>query len=340
MNERILFVDDDAKILESFRRMFGRDHNLAFAEGGQAGLDILAAEGPFALVVSDIKMPGMDGIEFLTRVKEAYPDTVRMILTGYADQQNAIDAVNEGYIFRFLVKPCKKESLEKALRAGLEQHRLIQAGKEMYGIKRLKKAMQGILLGLTSLVEARDPYTAGHQRRVTDLSRRIGERMGLDAETLNGLCMASMVHDIGKVYVPAEFLNKPGRLSDAEFSIIKSHPQVGFDILDPIDFPWPLGQIVHQHHERLDGSGYPLGLAGEDILIEARIMAVADVVDAMASHRPYRASLGVEEALHEISSRRGVFYDARAVDACVALFTQEGYTLDMTGGAFEMVLLV
>lgn len=333
MSEKILFVDDDPKILQSFRRMFGREHVLALAGSGSDALGLLAAEGPFALVVSDLKMPGMDGIEFLTRVKDAYPDTVRMILTGYADQQNAIDAVNEGYIFRFLVKPCSKEALEKAITAGLEQHRLIQAGKEMYGVRRLKQAMHGILLGLTTLVEARDPYTAGHQRRVTDLSRRIGERLGLDSETLNGLCMAAMVHDIGKVYVPAEFLNKPGRLSDAEFSIIKSHPQVGFDILDPIEFPWPIGKIVRQHHERLDGSGYPLGLAGDAIRIEARVMAVADVVDAMASHRPYRASLGVQEALDEIAAGRGTFYDARAADACIALFTREGYTLEMPEAA-------
>ena len=339
MLDRILFVDDDPKILESFRRMFGRDHDLAFATSGAEALRLLAAEGPFALVVSDIKMPGMDGIEFLTHVKDAHPDTVRMILTGYADQQNAIDAVNEGYIFRFLVKPCTKGVLEKALAAGLEQHRLIQAGKEFYGLKRLKQAMKGILLGLTTLVEARDPYTAGHQRRVADLSRRIGERLGLDAEIVNGLYMAAMVHDIGKVYVPAEFLNKPGRLSDAEFNIIKSHPQVGFDILDPIDFPWPIGRIVQQHHERLDGSGYPFGLAGEAIRIEARIMAVADVVDAMASHRPYRVSLGVQEALDEIMGRRGVFYDASAVDTCVALFTQEGYSLDMSDVAIGPAFL-
>ena len=330
MPDKILFVDDDPKILESFRRMFGRDHDLSFAAGGAQALELMASEGPYALVISDIKMPGMDGIEFLTRVKEAYPETVRMILTGYANQQNAIDAINDGYIFRFLVKPCKKEQLERAIQAGLEQHRLIQAGKELYGLKRLKQAMQGILLGLTTLVEARDPYTAGHQRRVTDLSRRIGERLGLDPETLNGLCMAAMVHDIGKVYVPAEFLNKPGRLSAAEFSIIKSHPQVGFDILDPIEFPWPIAKIVQQHHERLDGSGYPLGLAGDSIRIEARIMAVADVVDAMASHRPYRASLGGQEALDEIQARRGVYYDSQAVDACIELFTKDGYTLEMS----------
>ena len=340
MSEKILFVDDDPKILDGFRRMFGRDHDLAFAAGGARALELLAAEGPFALVVSDIKMPGMDGIEFLTRVKDAYPDTVRMILTGYADQQNAIDAVNEGYIFRFLVKPCKKEALEKAIAAGLEQHRLIQAGKELYGLGKLKKAMRGILAGLTTLVEARDPYTAGHQRRVTDLSRRIGERLGLPAETMNGLCMAAMVHDIGKVYVPAEFLNKPGRLSEAEFNIIKSHPQVGFDILDPIEFPWPLGKIVHQHHERLDGSGYPQGLAGDAILVEARIMAVADVVDAMASHRPYRASLGVEEALRELRDKRGAYYDAAAVDACIHLFTVEGYSLEMSDTAVGPAFLV
>lgn len=331
MPDRILFVDDDPKILKSFARMFSGRYDFETANSGKEGLRLIKEKGPFAIIVSDIKMPEMDGLEFLSLARERDPDGVRMILTGYADLENAMDAVNSGYIFRFLTKPCSQECLEGALESGLEQHRLLQARTEMASVRRIKDAMEGIVAGFIHLVEARDPYTAGHQRSVTTLSLAIAKDMGLDEDRLLGLRLAASVHDIGKVYVPAEFLNRPGRLSAEEFAIIKTHPKVGYDILSPVDFPWPVARMVYQHHERLNGTGYPEGVAGEDILLEARIMAVADVIDAISSHRPYRPGRGLEIALEEIQSKAGEIYDPKVVSICLELLKSGRYSLDLNG---------
>jgi len=173
-------------------------------------------------------------------------------------------------------------------------------------------------------VETRDPYTGGHQRRATNLARAIATEMGLSEEQIDGIRMAGLVHDLGKISVPAGILNKPSRLTEDEFGIVQTHPQVGYDILKTIEFPWPVAQIVLQHHERMDGSGYPKGLVGKDVLLEARILAVADVVEAMSSHRPYRPALGMDKALEEISRNKGVLYDPSVVDACLKVFTEKG----------------
>jgi PAS domain S-box-containing protein len=191
--------------------------------------------------------------------------------------------------------------------------------------QRLRKALEETVAAMGTVVEMRDPYTAGHERRVTQLALAIAIMLGMDEETAAGLRVAADVHDIGKIAVPAEILSKPGRLTVAEFEIIKTHPQVGFDILKSIEFDWPVADIVLAHHERLDGSGYPCGLADGAIPPEARVLAVADVVEAMASHRPYREALGVEAALEEIHRHRGALYDADVVDACTALVTDGGF---------------
>jgi putative nucleotidyltransferase with HDIG domain len=187
--------------------------------------------------------------------------------------------------------------------------------------------MDGIIDAMGLTVEIRDPYTAGHQKRVAEIAQAIAIEMGLSKQQIEGVRMAGVLHDIGKMVVPAEILSKPGRITEHEFGIIKSHPEVGYNILKKIDFPWPIAQIVYQHHERMDGSGYPQGLSGKDILLEASIMAVADVVEAMASHRPYRPALGIDIALEEISKNRGVFYDPEAVDACLRIFKEEKFKL-------------
>jgi len=194
--------------------------------------------------------------------------------------------------------------------------------------RQLRKAMGGIIQAMAQTVETRDPYTAGHQRRVSDLARTIAEEMKLPSDKIEGIRMASVIHDLGKISIPAEILSKPGRISDIEYSLIKCHPQTGYDILKTIDFPWPVADIVHQHHERIDGSGYPLGLGAENILIESKVLAVADVVEAMASHRPYRAALGIDLALNEITVHRGVFYDNDVVDACERVFRVNGYSMN------------
>ncbi len=192
----------------------------------------------------------------------------------------------------------------------------------------LRRALKGVVQAMSVTVEMRDPYTAGHQHRVSRLSVAIAREMGLPERQIEGIRMAGDIHDIGKIYVPAEILSKPGKLTDIEFTIIKTHPQVGFDILKNVEFPWPIADIVVQHHERLDGKGYPAGLKGDAILPEARIIIVADVVEAMSSHRPYRPAHGIDKALEEISLHRGTVYDAVVVDACLRLFKEKGFSLD------------
>ncbi len=191
-----------------------------------------------------------------------------------------------------------------------------------------KIAMEGTVRAIAFTIETRDPYTAGHQRRVTKLACLIGEEMGLSTDRLQGIRMSGELHDIGKIHVPAEILSKPGKISEAEHTIIKTHAQVGHDILKTIDFPWPVAKIVLQHHERMDGSGYPQGLKGEKILLEARILAVADVIEAMATHRPYRPALTTEEALKEISKNKRKLYDARVVEACLKVFKEKKFKFE------------
>jgi len=186
--------------------------------------------------------------------------------------------------------------------------------------------LQGTVEMLARTVETRDPYTAGHQQRVADLAVAIAEKMELDQEQVNAIHMASIVHDIGKINVPAEILSKPGKLSKLEFELIKTHPKIAADLLRGITFPWPIAEIILQHHEKLDGSGYPQGLSGDQIAIEARILIVADIVEAMSSHRPYRESLGIDIALAQIQNEKGDKLDPLVVDACQALF-DEGYHL-------------
>jgi len=198
-------------------------------------------------------------------------------------------------------------------------------------VDKIQRILEQTVDALASALEIRDPYTAGHQRNVAKLACSIAEYMGLSGDQVEGLAVAGTLHDIGKITVPAEILSKPGKLSEFEFSLIKSHSQTGYEILKKIEFPWPIAQIVRQHHERMDGSGYPSGISGEDILLEARILAVADVVEAMASHRPYRSALGINKALEEISQNSGVLYDPEVVETCVKLFTDKKFKFKGNG---------
>lgn len=191
---------------------------------------------------------------------------------------------------------------------------------------KLKTAMDSTIETISKIVESRDPFTSGHQERVARLATAIANDMGLSDELVESIHMSATLHDVGKIHVPAEILSKPSRLNEIEIGLIRIHPEVGYEILKSIDFPYPVARIVLQHHERMDGSGYPTGIKGEDILLEARILAVADIVEAMASHRPFRPSLGIEKALNEISTHRGVLYDAQVVDTCLRLFKKKLFT--------------
>ena len=191
--------------------------------------------------------------------------------------------------------------------------------------ERLRKNMGAIIQAMSTTIEKRDPYTAGHQRRVAKLCRAIATEMGFSWDAIQGLRMAAAIHDLGKIHVPAGILNKPGPMSEHELAIIRMHPRTAYDILKGIQFPWPLAETIYQHHERLDGSGYPRQLRGDQILLEARILAVADVVESMASFRPYRPEMDMETAIEELRSNKGILYDARVVDACIKLITEKGF---------------
>ena len=196
-------------------------------------------------------------------------------------------------------------------------------------VERIKKALEATVQAIAVTVETRDPYTAGHQRRVADLAFAIATEMNLPADKKDGIRMAAIIHDLGKLSVPAEILTKPTKLSEIEFMLIKTHSQAGYDILKDIEFPWPVARTVLEHHEKINGSGYPNGLTGDKIILEAKVLIVADVVEAMASHRPYRPSLGVDLALEEIEKNRETLYDKAVVDACLRLFREKGFRLDI-----------
>jgi PAS domain S-box-containing protein len=194
--------------------------------------------------------------------------------------------------------------------------------------EKLEQILLQTIEAIAATVEARDPYTAGHQQRVALLASAIAREMGLSSEIVHGISLAASIHDLGKIRVPAEILSKPGRLNQIEYELVKGHSQTGYDIIKHIQFPLPIAQMVLQHHERLDGSGYPQGLKDGQILLEARILAVADVVEAMSSHRPYRPGLGADAALQEITDHRGVYYDPVVVDNCIALFREKKFDFE------------
>ncbi len=195
-------------------------------------------------------------------------------------------------------------------------------------LSKLDQAMQGTIQALSKALEEKDPYTSGHQKRVTNLACTIAKEMGLDEDRIQGLYLAGMVHDIGKISIPLDFLTKPTKLTALQFSIIKNHVQIGYDLLKDIEFPWPVADIVLHHHERIDGSGYPQGLTGKDMLLEGKILAVADVVEAMASHRPYRPALGLNTALEQVDNNKGILYDPKVVKACLRVFKEQNFDFD------------
>jgi PAS domain S-box-containing protein/putative nucleotidyltransferase with HDIG domain len=448
----VLVVDDDvplSKTLADILRVKG--YAPTTVGTGKAALEQLKRARPRVAVI-DLRLPDIDGLEVLQRIKKVSPDTECIVLTGYASESSAIEAINLG-AYSYIRKPYDVEQLlltiqraaerkaaEQALRVSEEQYReLVEnaldiifttdlegritssnpAASRVYGhtleelrhlnvadivdaqylplllrkirpkshsarhtkpyellthsrdgssvwvevstrlvlkdgqpaavegiarditarkqaqdelqrsVERLRRTLEQTVYSLATAVETRDPYTAGHQRRVADLASAVAQELGLSEHQTRGVHMAGLIHDVGKIHIPAEILSKPTRLTEVEWNLVKTHPRVGHDILKSIEFPWPVAQIVLQHHERIDGSGYPEGLSGDDILPEARIVAVADVVEAMASHRPYRPARALEEALQEIEDHKGTLYETEAVDACLTVVAKKGAELGL-----------
>lgn len=250
-------------------------------------------------------------------------DSVMGVLAIYAAESNAFDDEEVKLLMELaddLVYGIGALRTRVEREHAMEQNRLNTA--------RMEKALLETIEAIGSALEKRDPYTAGHQRQVAKLAHAIAQEMKLPQEIAEGIYMGCLIHDIGKIYIPAEILSRPGTLTNAEFEIIKCHPQVGYDIIKGIEFPWPVAKMILEHHERMNGSGYPQGLKGDEISLEARILAVADVVEAMASHRPYRPAVGLDRALEEISQNREILYDPRAVDVCLRLFREKGFKFE------------
>ena len=332
---KILVVDDTSASLRLLTDILKEEgYEVRSAISGELALRA-ATSNPPDLVLLDIRMPGMDGYEVCQRLK-AEP-TTRDVPVIFVSAVSETDEKVRGFALGavdFVTKPYQRDELMARVRTHLELHRLRNHLEDLVAertteLKQSEKQLRTSLLdsitALAAMVEMRDPYTAGHQRRVAQLAIAIAHELQLPQEQVEGVHLAGVVHDVGKIRIPAEILSKPGKLSALEFSLIQEHSQNGYEILKSIAFPWPIAQIVQQHHERLDGSGYPQGLKGDQIMLEARIVAVADVVEAMSSHRPYRAALGINSALKEIERGRGTVYDAAVVDACLRLFAEKRF---------------
>ncbi len=333
---KILSVDDEKSIRELIAQFLEMSGFECFvASSAKEAKSILRDQKDISLIISDIKMPGESGLDLIRYVRRKYPDVAAVMITGVNDFLVAEEALSIG-VYDYIVKPFGRNELLISVANALRRRELEIKNRGYIGeleeqvkerTAQLSRAMEGTIQALARVVEWRDPYTAGHQKRVAEIASAIGSGMGLPKDLVDGIRMAGFVHDIGKIAVPSDILNKPGHLSEGEFSLIKEHPKVGYDILKDIDFPWNIAQSVLFHHERMDGSGYPQGLSGNDIPLEARILAVADVVEAMSSHRPYRPALGIDEALKKIQEDKGVFYDSQVVDACIKVFKEKGFKL-------------
>lgn len=310
---KIIVADDEEMIRELLYRQLSKEgYDVTVASNGKEAWELFQKQGADVAVV-DLDMPKMRGEKLVEKIKGISPSTVIIVLTGHGTLESAMKVMELGGD-EYLLKPIMDiNRVSFSIRHAVER-------------QRLQFTFNATILALASVIERRDPYTAGHQRRVSQLADSIGMEMGFSESRMKGLHIAGILHDIGKINIPAEILNRPGKLSRLEFELIQTHSSVGYEILNPIGFPWPVARIVYQHHERMNGSGYPQGLSGDTILLEAKILAVSDVVEAMASHRPYRPQLGIEKALEEIKKNKGTLYDSDVTDACIHLFSENGFT--------------
>jgi HD-GYP domain-containing protein (c-di-GMP phosphodiesterase class II) len=320
---------------------------------------------PFAVAFLDLNMPpGPDGQWTANEIQKLDPAISIILVTGYRSTSTSSDQAVSNFSdnLLYLQKPFYRQEIvqfstalsikwkaerqlmnlhseleslvetrtaellesNKLLKSEIENRKQIQLELEQ-SFANLKKVTDATIQAIALIVEKRDPYTSGHQRRVAELTRALAETIGLSEDQIEGAYVAASIHDIGKISLPAEILSKPIQLSEIEISLIQAHAQAGYDILKGLDFPWPIADIIIQHHERMDGSGYPQGFSGDRISIEARIIGVADVVETMSSHRPYRPSMGIEKALEEITLNSGTLYDSQVVDACLNIFNGKGF---------------
>ncbi len=345
----VLIVDDNATNIDLLVNTLKDSYRLGIAKRGESALEYAEKFHP-TLILLDIMMPEMDGYEVCRRLKaDPLTESIPVIfITAMQDTVNKTKGFELGAV-DYITKPFHVAEVKarvqthitlEEMKAQLRSQNAILGEKVEHKTAELQEMLNGSISSMAQMVEIRDPYTAGHQQRVAQLACAIGLKMGLSAHVIEGIRIAGLLHDVGKIRIPVSILSRAGQLLQAEHDVIKIHPQISFEILKNIPFPWPVAHIVFQHHERLDGSGYPLGLRGDEMLLEAKILAVADVAEAKSSFRPYRPALGIEAALDEIRQNKGTLYDPDVVDACLALFTSDHFTFDYSQGSPGPILCV
>ena len=340
----VLIVDDNATNIDLLVNTLQTDYRLGIAKSGPKALEYVGKQKP-DLVLLDIMMPDMDGFEVCERMK-ADPDTAPIpiiFITAMTETVNKTKGFELGAV-DYITKPFHAAEVKarirthlslKEMRQQLKNQNVILEDQVAQKTAEIRQILNASIRSMALMVEIRDPYTAGHQQRVAELACAIAEKMGLPTSTIDGIRIAGILHDVGKIRIPVAILSRAGQLLDAEYEMLKIHPQVSYEIIKDIPFPWPVAQMVLQHHERLDGSGYPQGLKEDEILKEAKILAVADVMEANSSFRPYRPARGIEAAMEKLSAQKGTRYDAEAVEACLALFNDKSFTFDANGGSIR-----
>ncbi len=333
----VLIVDDNPTNIDLLISTLTKDYRLGVAINGPKALEYVAKQKP-DIILLDIMMPGMSGFEVCSRLKSdpETSDIPIIFITAVDDVSRKIKGFELGAV-DYITKPFLAEEVRERVRTHLDlksmREQLTDRNvdlEQMVSEKtvELEKLLDATISTITLMAETRDPYTTGHMNRVANLACAIAKHMGLSKERIRAVELAGILHDIGKIRIPTSVMNRPGRLLETERELLKIHPEIGYKLLERIPFTIPVADIVLQHHERMDGSGYPAGLKGEEILLEARILAVADATEAQSSYRPYRPALGIDVALEDISKNSGILYDPKVVEACLTLFGQGLFSFD------------
>ncbi|MBN1828520.1 MAG: HD domain-containing protein [Deltaproteobacteria bacterium] len=322
--------EEDCLLITRFLRKHGFNLDIHRIETKEALRDMLDRDS-WDLILCDYTLPRMNARDALACYRENNLDIPFIVVSGTIGEEVAVEMMVSGahdYVMKNRLNRLAP-AIERELRETQMRRERCEAQKALLlSHEKTNETLIGAIKLLSRVSEIRDPYTAGHQKRVALLAAAIGRKLNFSKNSLEALHFAAMIHDIGKISVPTEILVKPSTLSASEFGLIKTHPLVGFELLKDIEFPWPLATIIHQHHERLNGSGYPQGLNDGEIISEAKIIAVADTVEAMMSHRPYRPAIGLHAALDEIERNAGALYDISAVSACIGLFRNKQFSFE------------
>jgi len=316
----LLVVDDEVDNLELLERTLRREYKVITASSAEEALEKLP-DSDADLIITDQRMPGMTGIQLLERASKSGAHALGIILTGYTDAQDLMEAINSGYVYRYITKPWEPEELKLTLKRALESYAMSVENTRL--MRQLRENHFRVLATLVTALEAKDAFSAGHSHRVKDLCLALGSKLGLTQKELDTLGEAALLHDIGEIGVREEVLNKPGKLTEEEFEHVKGHVRVAGDMLSFVEEFGEIIPLVMCHHERLDGSGYPCGLKGDDISLSARILAVADTFDALVSDRPHRPALARHRAIAVVQQGSGGEFDLRVVEALLDLLAHD-----------------